>query len=101
MTSRVCAAVVRASSRVSRSKRCNAASTSTSPNAFFTSFTALLSEHSYIVEDTLTRSLLCDLFRHQTKSRNQVRHYFNDDLSHCTRCRDHGVDIEAVDEVFN
>ena len=99
-TSRVCAAVVRASSTVSRSNLSNTASTSFSPNSFFTSFTILHSDQWHIDGDTLTRSLLLDLFRHQGERGNHFHHDFHDHLGHSCRQRNSGINIEAIDEVF-
>src|SRR6266853_950259 len=101
MTSSVCAAVVRTSSRVIRSNLCKTASTSFSPNSFFTSFTAMHSDESHTGKGALTRSVLIYLFRHQGEGRKQVHHNFYDDVGHRFCRRDSGIDIEAVHKVFD
>jgi len=51
--------------------------------------------------DALTRALLFDLFRHQSKGRNEFHHNFHEDLGHGSRRGHPGINIEPVDEVFN
>jgi hypothetical protein len=52
-------------------------------------------------KDTLTWSVLIYLFRHQGEDGKQLHHYFYDGLGHRPRRRDCGINIEAVDEMFD
>jgi len=86
---------------VRRSNLRNTASTSFSPNSFFTSFTASHSDKCYIGKDALTWSVLIYLFRREGKGGKQLHHYFHDYLHHGPCRRDSGIDIKAVHEVFD
>ena len=86
---------------MSRSNRCNTASTPFSPNSLFTSFTAFHSDQRQVDYNVRTRSLLFDLFRHQGKGGNRLHHDFDDDLGHSPGRRDPYIDIKATHEVFN
>ena len=46
-------------------------------------------------------SPLFNLFRYRGKSGNEFHHDFDNDLSHSSRGRNLGINIEAVQEVFN
>jgi len=84
-TSRVCVAVVRASSRVSRSSLCRTDLTSFSPRIFFTNFTAPRSVERRMGRDALTWSPLFDLLGNEGDRRKYFYHYVYDDFSHGRR----------------
>src|SRR6267142_1947546 len=102
-TMRVSAAVLRASSSVSRSSLCSTASTSFSPKSFFTNFTVLCTVKRGVWEGGLglTWSLLLDLLGHQSKSGENFHQYLNDDFGHCPSRRESGINFKTVQEVFD
>ena len=55
----------------------------------------------YLTEDGLTWFSVLDLFCHQRKGREQLPKYLDNHLSQRDRMRDFGIDVEAIQKMFN
>src|ERR1700761_479926 len=101
-TSKICASVMRASSRVSRSNLRSMLSISLFPSNFFANCSATTSRLVAQAKDDdeePTESSLPDLFLCQGKDINQLGHYLRNDLRHQWAQRDICVNFEAFEEV--
>jgi hypothetical protein len=55
----------------------------------------------YLAENGLTWFSLLDLFCHQRERGEQLHEYLDNHLSHSDRKADVGIDVEAIEKVFN
>jgi hypothetical protein len=73
-----------------------------SPRSFLTSLSALrLVIQYYLTDDGLTRFSLLDLFGNQREGREKFHEYLDNNLSHSDCRRDPGIDVEAVQKMFD
>jgi hypothetical protein len=55
----------------------------------------------YLTKDGLTRFTLLDLFGNQREGRQKLHKYLDDYLSHSDCRRDPGIDVEAIQKIFD
>ena len=96
----VCATVMRASSRVSRSSLFSIVSISLSPSSLFANCSATHSEvvTDYCSKPPLTESTSADLFLRYGEYRNQLNHDLRDNIRHQRVQGDLGIDMETIEE---
>ena len=55
----------------------------------------------YLTEDRLTWFSLLDMLCHQREGGEQLHKYLDNHLSQSDRMRDFGIDVEAIQKMFN
>jgi hypothetical protein len=94
---------MRASSCVSRSSLLSIVSISLSPNNFFANCSATHPESEVATYDyrktLLTESSSADLFLRNGEYRNQLNHYFRDNIRHQRVQGDLGINMKTFEEV--
>ena len=98
----VCATVIRASSWVNRSNLWRTVFISHSPSNFSCEllYSTLLGREQYICDSALTEPPPFDQFGRYCKHRKKLNHYFDNDLDLHRSGRNHRIDLQTLEEIF-